>query len=39
LTFFLMVLRTWWLTMDLDCLCHPKLELEPHEASLHRSPF
>jgi hypothetical protein len=25
--------------VDLDCLFHSELELEPHEASLHRSPF
>jgi hypothetical protein len=25
--------------VDLDCLCQPELVLEPHEASLHRSPF
>jgi hypothetical protein len=25
--------------VDLDCLFHPELELEPHEASLHWSPF
>jgi hypothetical protein len=24
---------------DPDFLCHPELELEPHEASLHRSPI
>jgi hypothetical protein len=25
--------------VDLDCLCQPELILEPHEGSLHRSPF
>jgi hypothetical protein len=25
--------------MDLDFLCHPEHELEPHETSLHQSPF
>jgi hypothetical protein len=34
-----LVLLLLLMMVDLDCFCHPELELEPHEASLHRSPF
>jgi hypothetical protein len=34
-----LVVPLLFMMADLECLCQPEFVLEPHEASLHRSPF